>query len=110
VLVHLFRDASRQKELERFVEQLLSNASKLSVSPGTDPPMRSSAFPPVLAMTGREREVLRLLASGGSTQAIATKLAISPATVRNHINKILAKLGVHSRLEAVTLALRNCMI
>lgn len=62
------------------------------------------------AITSREQEVLRLLASGASTEAIATQLGISPATARNHINKILGKLGVHSRLEAVTLALRNGVI
>lgn len=110
VLVHLFRDASRQKEMERFVQQLLASASKLSLSPGADPPMSSPAFLPVQAMTNREREVLRLLASGASTDAIATGLSISPATARNHVNKILTKLGVHSRLEAVTLALRNGLV
>ena len=110
VLVHLFRDASRQKEMERFVQELLSNAAKFSVSAGADPPMSSPAFLPVKAMTNREQEVLRLLAAGASTDAIATKLGISPATARNHINKILAKLGVHSRLEAVTLALRNSLV
>jgi PAS domain S-box-containing protein len=110
VLVHLFRDVSRQKETERLVERLLFTAAKFSLSPGTDQPMSSPAFLPVQAMTKREREVLRLLASGASTQAIATKLGISPATARNHINKILVKLGVHSRLEAVTFALRNGLV
>ena len=110
VLVHLFRDASRQKEMERFVEQLRSSVANLSVSwRGGSAAMSSPAFLPE-AMTNREHEVLRLLASGASTGAIATKLGISPATARNHITKILRKLGVHSRLEAVTLALRNGVI
>lgn len=109
LLVHLFRDASRQKELERFVEQLRSNVAKLSLSRGTDPPIPPAACPPV-DLTRREREVLRLLTSGASTQAIAKKLFISHATARHHIHHVLAKLRVHSRLEAVTLALRNGMI
>jgi len=58
----------------------------------------------------RERDVLRLLGSGASTRTIAKKLFISPATARNHVRHILAKLQVHSRLEAVTLALRNGLI
>ncbi|MBI2164602.1 MAG: helix-turn-helix transcriptional regulator [candidate division NC10 bacterium] len=55
-------------------------------------------------MTGREREILRLIAGGLTTSAIADKLCISHTTVRNHIQHILAKLGAHSRLEAVTVA------
>lgn len=106
VLVHLFRDVTRQKEMERFVEQLRSNVASLSVSWGVGQATSSPAFLPVQAMTSREQEVLRLLASGTSTQAIATKLGISPATARNHINKILIKLEVHSRLDAMALALR----
>jgi PAS domain S-box-containing protein len=110
VLVHLFRDIGRHKEMERFVERLLANGAKLSPSQKADPPTP----PPRLSLsmdqlTRRQREVLRLLASGASTQGIAKKLFISPATARNHIHHILAKLGVHSRLEAVTLDLRNRM-
>ncbi len=61
-------------------------------------------------LTDREREVLRLLAAGASTKAIAKQLFISSSTVRNHITKILAKLDVRSRLEAVTLAMRSGLI
>ena len=52
-------------------------------------------------LTTREREILRFLAFGMGTSAIAKELAISPATVRNHAQRILAKLQVHSRLAAV---------
>lgn len=52
-------------------------------------------------LTSRELEVLRLLADGVSTRQIASFLTLSCHTVRNHINNIMAKLGVHSRLEAV---------
>ncbi len=110
VLVHLFRDVSRQKEMERFVEQLLSIVAKLSLSRGPDPPVSLAHSPPPMDLTSRERDVLRLLASGASTRAIAKKLFISPATARNHVRHILTKLQVHSRLEAVTLALRNGLI
>jgi PAS domain S-box-containing protein len=59
------------------------------------------------ALTPREREVFRLVATGANTRAIATELRVSPATVRNHVQSLLGKLGVHSRLEAVAYALRH---
>ena len=110
VLVHLFRDVSHQKEMERFVEQVRSSVAKLSLCQGTDQP--STLPPPSLPadLTRREREVLRLLGSGCSTESIAEKLFISSATARNHIRHLLGKLGVHSRIEAVTFALRAALM
>jgi len=58
-------------------------------------------------LTGREREILRLLADGSSTMEIAKTLGIRPMTVQSHVKNILAKLGVHSKVEAVTLAWRS---
>ena len=57
-------------------------------------------------LTGREREILCLLADGSSTIEIAKTLGIRPMTVQSHVKNILAKLGVHSKVEAVTLAWR----
>ena len=56
-------------------------------------------------LTSRETEVLRLLATGSNTLEVAERLCISEATVRNHVRNILNKLEVHSRLEAVCLAI-----
>jgi len=106
VLVHLFRDVGRQKETERLVDQLLADVEKFELRQRADPPATSLARAPVPELTHREREALRILFSGASTQVVAQKLGISQATARNHINNILGKLGVHSRLEAVTLAMR----
>lgn len=61
-------------------------------------------------LTSREQEVLGLLADGKGTRRIAEELGLSPATVRNHIQRILHKLRVHSRLEAVALARRVGLI
>jgi two-component system response regulator DevR len=61
-------------------------------------------------LTTREREILRLLAEGKSGPEIAEHLSISPLTVRTHIRNLMDKLGVHSRLEAVTYALRQGLI
>jgi DNA-binding NarL/FixJ family response regulator len=58
-------------------------------------------------LTRREREVLNLLAQGGDNDAIAQALVISPQTARTHIQNVLGKLGVHSRLEAAAFARRN---
>ena len=55
-------------------------------------------------LTARETEILALLASGLSQADIASKLVISPKTVGTHIQRVLAKLGVHSRAQAVAFA------
>jgi DNA-binding NarL/FixJ family response regulator len=57
-------------------------------------------------LTAREGEILRALAAGDGVAEIAAHLGISVLTVRSHVKNILAKLGVHSSLEAVTLAWR----
>ena len=65
------------------------------------------ATPGVRSLTTREREVLRALAEGLSTREIADQLAISPMTVQSHVKNLLAKLGVHSKVEAVRVAWRE---
>ena len=64
---------------------------------------QDEAFRRISRLTRREREVLHLLVDGSGTEAIAQALVISPQTARTHIQNILAKLGVHSRLEAAAL-------
>lgn len=59
------------------------------------------------SLTTRERQILCSLADGSSTVEIATTLSISPLTVQSHVKSILAKLGVHSKVEAVRLAWRH---
>lgn len=54
------------------------------------------------ALTSREREIMDLLRTGATTQRIAEELGIRRTTVRNHVQNIFSKLGVHSRLAAVT--------
>jgi DNA-binding NarL/FixJ family response regulator len=62
------------------------------------------------ALTKRESEILCYLARGHSGIEIAEILNISPLTVRTHIRNLIEKLGVHSRLEAVTYALQQGLI
>lgn len=57
-------------------------------------------------LSAREIEILEQLARGADNKAIGETLVISPNTVRTHIQNILTKMGVHSKLEATTLALK----
>lgn len=61
-------------------------------------------------LTERELEVLALMVDGLNNTQIAGKLTVSPSTVKSHVSNILSKLGVASRTEAVTLALRTHII
>jgi DNA-binding NarL/FixJ family response regulator len=58
-------------------------------------------------LTNRESDTLQLLVDGASTEGIASELVVAVATARNHVQAVLTKLGAHSRLEAVTIALRE---
>ena len=61
-------------------------------------------------LTPRERETLERLAHGESGTQLAQNMSISDATARTHVQHVLAKLGVHSRLEAVAFAVTNNLI
>ena len=61
-------------------------------------------------LTPRELEVLRALTEGLSTPEICERLFISPNTLRTHVQNIMGKLRVHSKLEAVAFALRNRLV
>jgi DNA-binding NarL/FixJ family response regulator len=64
---------------------------------------RNKALGKFLSLTKREREVLAHLAEGVDNETIANRLDISSETVRTHVERILTKLGVHSRLEAAVM-------
>ena len=61
-------------------------------------------------LTRRELEILQLIAEGLTNGAIATRLFISVNTVRNHVQGVLSKLGAHSKLEALSIAIRDGII
>ena len=79
--------------------------------PAGDPlwPMTTKEGEPI-DLTTREKEILRRLSEGLSTAAIAQKLFISPVTVRNHVQNILHKLDVHTKLAAVVFAYKHDLI
>lgn len=66
--------------------------------------------PGSVKLTPREREVLQGLLEGCSTQELAARLGVRPATARKHIEHLLAKLNVHSRSAAVTYAIRSGLV
>jgi len=61
-------------------------------------------------LSHREREVLRLVATGKDNAAIADELVISPYTVRNHVSNILLKLNAENRIQAAVCAVRNALV
>lgn len=61
-------------------------------------------------LTTREKEILQLLGEGLSNAAIAGRLVVSVHTVRNHVQNLLSKLGAHSKLEALAIALREGLL
>jgi DNA-binding CsgD family transcriptional regulator len=61
-------------------------------------------------LTAREDEIFRLLAEGLSVGVISQRLHISPVTVRNHLQRLMAKLGLHSQRETVAYAYRHRLL
>ena len=90
----LFRDVASSHEIESILrEKSTTQAPRLDrPSPGR--------------LTVRELQILRFMKEGATTETLADRLCISPATVQNHVHNIFRKLDVHSRLEAVALAYR----
>lgn len=82
-LTRLLHQVAREREARRDAQALLSQ------------------------LTDREREIIQLLAEGLRNDDIASRLYISPQTVQTHVRNILAKLKVHSKLEAVAFAVKH---
>jgi NarL family two-component system response regulator LiaR len=104
---------TKQTETERFRNALRSVQDGHAVFPQrqalrnrerTDDELMSEQ------LTTREVEVLQLLAEGASSGNIAEELRVSPNTVRTHVQGILSKLQLHSRLEAAAFAVRHGLV
>lgn len=107
---YLLKDVSAD-ELVRAIRS--ANAGRATLSPEAAQSLVENAnLPPSpgLDLTEREREVLTLMIEGLSNTQIAGRLTVSPSTIKSHVSNILSKLGVASRTEAVTLALRNHIV
>jgi DNA-binding NarL/FixJ family response regulator len=71
---------------------------------------QDAALRRMACLTRREKEVLALLADGADNDVIADALVISPQTARTHVQNVLAKLKVHSRLEAAAFVIQNAIL
>jgi two-component system, NarL family, response regulator LiaR len=103
---YLLKDVSAE-ELAQAIRA--AHAGHATLSPAAVQALvHAAAQPPVPGhdLTPREREVLALLIEGLSNTEIAEQLVVSPSTIKSHVSHILAKLGVSSRTEAATLAVR----
>jgi len=105
-MIHFMEKVDRQQEVSALIHHIFTDPHTQPLSP---PPVEPASTP-AAQLTSREIEVLRLLADGTSTQDIAASLFISIPTARNHVQNILRKLDVHSKLEAVSLALRTHLL
>ena len=109
-IAYLLKDVSAD-DLARAIRAAHSGRATLSPE-AAQAFVETSNLPPVpnLDLTEREREVLALMVEGLNNTQIAGRLTVSPSTIKSHVSNILSKLGVASRTEAVTLALRNHIV
>lgn len=91
--------AAAQGEASISPELLARLLPKLTRAPG-----------PHVVLTPREQDVLAMLAQGLPNAAIAAELAVSVNTVRNHVANLSAKLGAHSKLEALSIAIQRGLL
>jgi len=106
-MVHFIEKVDRHREANALVRRILNEqhpVPALRLTAADAPALQSPS------LTSRELQILRLLADGASTKVISDSLFISVTTTRNHVQNILRKLDVHSKLEAVSLALRTHLL
>ncbi len=108
-VVHILQ-ALDDQDLPSTARQSLSNSSSSSLRSFAPPVPLRLAVPDRPPLTCRERQILELIATGLQNKEVARELSISSVTVRNHVQNILAKLDVHSKLEAVSLAYRRAWV
>lgn len=102
IAIHVLNETPSVRHLETVAQHVVERLTARTLPiPATQP---------AEALTVRELSVLRLLAEGVRTEDIAQHLGLSRSTVRNHVQNIIAKLGVHSRVEAVVAAIQRGLV
>lgn len=105
LVVHLARDVTDQKRADEATKKLVDLAKQISLlAPGR------AKLPPARELTQRERRVLQLFAEGRSSSDVAFELGVNLHTLRNHLHHANAKLGTHTRLEAIIHAKQRGLI
>jgi PAS domain S-box-containing protein len=116
-VAHLIRDVTREKKTSVALDQFLADLVSQSIMPKETAGEKQAKGPAgikyqapdknAVTLSGREIEVLTLLAEGLPTKSLAQKLNISHFTARNHIQNILVKLDLHSKAQAVSYAFKK---
>jgi DNA-binding NarL/FixJ family response regulator len=103
---------SKDQRLDELVDAIRNVvAGHMVVAPALLPVLlRSGEDSSARQLSRREADVLQLMADGASNQEIAERLHLSHHTVRNHVQHIFARLGAHSKLEAVAIGLRRGLV
>lgn len=107
--IHLLRPNDVRKRLEMLVRDFVISKTNLSADQA-NALVATNRGQSKTYLSPREKEVLGLLAAGGSTKSISMSLFLSRTTVNNHIQHILHKLDAHTRLEAIRRAERAGII
>jgi DNA-binding NarL/FixJ family response regulator len=93
----------------RLLEEYADKLPDLSAN-GGNAPSTGEAHPALAQLTEREREVLLAVADGLSNAEIAERLYVSEATVKSHVGRLLAKLGLRDRVQAVVFAFQSGLV
>lgn len=110
-VLHVFRDVSHRRRIEESAHRVATKLRQVveeEINPDVQP--EEQGIPPLPKLSSREKETLRLLAHGLSTKEIAASLNVKPLTARNHVSRLLLKLGAENRLQAVLFASRRHLI
>ena len=110
-IVHILRPAPSGMEVVCLPEGIIATLNNRITKNKQDikkyRPQSAPSLPPGVSLTSREMEILGYVTEGKVAKEIAQNLGISLATVRSHIQNILRKLGVHSKLEAVVMLISS---
>lgn len=109
-VIHIMRPVDMSKRLEILVRNFVVANTDLPAPEATALMASGRAAARETALSRREREILGLLARGGTTRSVADHLDLSATTVNNHVQHVLRKLQAHTRLEAIHRAERAGLI